>query len=452
MVFFAAGRSMRKDLSADGLRGLAAVNVLLCHLCLAFLPGGFAYIYPDTTTPGAMHGVVEHVLAFQPLSVLWNGQFAVCIFFVLSGYVLTKAFLVSGDLSVVRLRASRRYLRLGVPIFGSVMFAWAAMALGWSHARDAGALSGSTWLADFWKKPPDLLEALRDGVYGTILGGWSRFNPTLWTMKIELLGSLFVFAYRALAVRPHDSALEVTGASRAGALLQQALCFAMAMGMLGWFFPNDWPYYAAFLIGSHVGEVPLARSRPLLAGLVAAAVVCGGFDVSPWYDWTRVLPLDDNVRKAAFNVAGGVMLLYVVRCGLFDRVLQGRAAQFMGRISYAFYLVHLPILLSFSAWFYTVLAGRLAFDPVTAALFTVPVTFAVVIGAALLFDRTFDRWGIQLSQMVFPGTPRNRMPTRFRYVGRSGPGPLLHGRAGFRVRNRPERGSDRTDTARPLRS
>ncbi|MET0618576.1 MAG: acyltransferase, partial [Luteibacter sp.] len=67
---------MTKDTSADGLRGLAAVNVLLCHLFLAFLPGGFAWIYPDTTTPAAMQGVVDHVIAFPPLSVLWNGQFA----------------------------------------------------------------------------------------------------------------------------------------------------------------------------------------------------------------------------------------------------------------------------------------------------------------------------------------------------------------------------------------
>jgi peptidoglycan/LPS O-acetylase OafA/YrhL len=376
---------MRKDLSADGLRGLAAVNVLLCHLFLAFLPDGFAYIYPDTTSPAAMQGVIDHVIAFQPLSVLWNGQFAVCIFFVLSGYVLTKSFIETGDVTVFRLRASRRYLRLGVPIFGSVMFAWFVMAMGWSHAAEAGHLSGSTWLADFWKKPPDLLEALRDGTYGTILGGWSRFNPTLWTMKIELLGSMFVFAYRSLTLPGRVAPLN----------------FLLAVALLAWFFPHDWPYYTAFLAGSHVGEARLTRSKPLLALAVTGAVICGGFDVSPWYDWTRALPLADNERKAFFNVSGGVMLLYAVRCGIFDRVLQSRPAQFMGRISYAFYLVHLPILLSVSAGFFALMAGRFALDPILAAMLTVPVTFAVVIAAAIVFDRTFDRWGIQLAGRVF---------------------------------------------------
>lgn len=385
---------MQKDLSADGLRGLAAANVLLCHLFLAFLPGGFAWIYPDTTTPDRMRGVVDHVIAFEPLSVLWNGQFAVCIFFVLSGYVLTKAYVETGDSTIFRLRASRRYLRLCVPIFGSVMFAWFVMAMGWSHAREAGALSGSHWLTDFWKKPPDFIEALRDGLYGTILGGWSRFNPTLWTMKIELLGSMFVFAYRSLTLPGRSGALN----------------FIVAVALLAWFFPHDWPYYTAFLAGSHVGEARLTGSKPLMALMVAGAVVCGGFDVSPWYDWTHVVPLADNERKALFNVIGGVLTLYVVRCGLFDRVLQSPPAQYLGRVSYAFYLVHLPILLSVSSACFVVLAGRWHLDPTTAALLTVPVTFAAVIAAATVFDRTFDRWGIRLSQRVFPA-PSRRRPT-----------------------------------------
>jgi peptidoglycan/LPS O-acetylase OafA/YrhL len=385
---------MRKDVSADGLRGLAAVNALLCHLFLAFLPGGFAYIYPDTTTPQAMQGVVDHVIAFQPLSLLWNGQFAVCIFFVLSGYVLTKAYVETGDATVFRLRASRRYLRVCVPILGSVMFAWLVMRLGWSHAAEAGRLSGSTWLADFWKKPPDVMEALRDGVYGTLLGGWSRFNPTLWTMKIELLGSLFVFAYRSLTLPGRVAPLN----------------FAFAVALLAWFFPTDWPYYAAFLAGSHVGEWRPTRSKALLAALVAGVVVCGGFDASRWYEWTRILPLDDNPRKAFFNVLGGIMLLYVVRCGLLDRVLQSGPAQFMGRISYSFYLVHLPILLSLSSLCFARMVSQWHLAPVAAALVTVPVTFAAVIVLAMVFDRTFDRWGIALSQKVFPA-PRHRPPT-----------------------------------------
>jgi peptidoglycan/LPS O-acetylase OafA/YrhL len=154
----------------------------------------------------------------------------------------------------------------------------------------------------------------------------------------------------------------------------------------------------------------MTTSKPWLALALIGAVICGGFDVSPWYDWTHVVPLADNERKALFNVVGGVLLLYVVRCGLLDGVLQSRPAQFMGRVSYAFYLVHLPILLSFSAWFYVMVSKTLALGAVPAALLTIPATFAAVIAAAVVFDRSFDRWGIALSQAVFPA-PRTRPKT-----------------------------------------
>jgi peptidoglycan/LPS O-acetylase OafA/YrhL len=307
-----------------------------------------------------------------------------------------------------------------VPIFGSVMFAWFVMNMGWSHAKEAGAISGSRWIADFWSKPPDFLEALRDGVYGTLLGGWSRFNPTLWTMKIELLGSMFVFAYRSLTLPGRSGVIN----------------FAAAVALLAWFFPHDWPYYTAFLAGSHLGEARLTTSKPWLAMALVGVVICGGFNVSPLYDWTHVVPLADNERKALFNVVGGVLLLYVVRCGLLDGILQSRPAQFMGRISYAFYLVHLPILLSFSAWFYVAMSQSLALDTVPAALLTIPATFAVVITAALLFDRTFDRWGIALSQAVFPA-PRERPKT---VAVRSSDG--LRRRLRYRRRRVVERGGD----------
>jgi peptidoglycan/LPS O-acetylase OafA/YrhL len=354
-----------------------------------------------------MRGTIDHIIGFPFLSFLWNGQFAVCIFFVLSGYVLTMSYLASGDAGILRLRASRRYLRLCVPIFGSVMFAWFVMAIGWSHAKEAGALSGSSWIADFWSKPPDFLEAMRDGVYGTILGGWSRFNPTLWTMKIELLGSMFVFAYRSLTLPGRSGVLNIV----------------FAGAVLAWVFPHDWPYYMAFLAGSHVGEMRRTRSRALLALAIVGAIICGGFDVSRWYEWTRVLPLADNERKAVFNVAGGVLLLYAVRCGVLERVLQSRPAQFMGRISYAFYLVHLPIILAFSAWFFVAMVKTFLLDPVVAALVTLPATFAVVIVVAVAFDKTFDRWGIQLSRRVFPSPTKLAAP---RVVSRGASGVWRH--------------------------
>jgi hypothetical protein len=83
-----------------------------------------------------------------------------------------------------------------------------------------------------------------------------------------------------------------------------------------------------------------------------------------------------------------------------------------------------------------VITRTLALDTIPAALLTIPVTFAVVIAAAVVFDRTFDRWGIALSQTIFPA-PRERPKT---VAARSIDG--LRRRLRYRRRRIVERGDD----------
>ena len=87
-----ASEATGKDYTAEGLRGLAAVNVFFAHFFLAFFPLGFDKLYPGLQRSPAIDGAMEHFLRLPVASVLWNGNFPVCVFFVLSGFVLSKPF------------------------------------------------------------------------------------------------------------------------------------------------------------------------------------------------------------------------------------------------------------------------------------------------------------------------------------------------------------------------
>ncbi|OYW75825.1 MAG: hypothetical protein B7Z37_11575 [Verrucomicrobia bacterium 12-59-8] len=99
----------------DGLRGLAASAVVLAHFVSA--------LYPHGTTGGAapLHGGWEQAFLYPPLGLLVAGHFAVCLFFLLSGYVLALPLLLKGT--------PWRALCWPPPCFPGCCGAWASIAI-----------------------------------------------------------------------------------------------------------------------------------------------------------------------------------------------------------------------------------------------------------------------------------------------------------------------------------
>lgn len=387
-----------KDRAADGLRGIAAMNVVLCHFLISLFPLAFANIYPRSAAPDATPHALDALISAPVVSLFWNGNFAVCVFFVLSGYVLTKVFVETGDVRSMQLRAARRYVRLCVPVFGSVLLSYVALSAGLKFSGDAAAVTGSTWLAHFWQFDPTWGQAWREGTYGALLYGKSAYTPILWTMRVEFIGSMIVFGFRALA--PSGRAGWLSAATLAGALVI--------------FFPNEWMLYLGFIAGSYLGQVSKPDRRTTVWLALGIAIICGGFDYSRWYAWTSVVPLTGYRLKHFVHTIGAIALLYAVRAGALHRVLTSRPAQFLGRISYAVYLVHFPILLTLSSWLVLALgAGREGMYTVVAAVDLV-LTLAAVVLVATAFEATFDRFGIRLSRWLVPSSSAAGRDTKAR--------------------------------------
>jgi peptidoglycan/LPS O-acetylase OafA/YrhL len=95
------GRGATRFRFLDGLRGWAAVVVLLHHLFVDGLPAN----------------------SFMADRALWakvfflNGTLAVGVFFVISGFSLSIRYLETGDGGALGRVAAGRYLRLALPIF-----------------------------------------------------------------------------------------------------------------------------------------------------------------------------------------------------------------------------------------------------------------------------------------------------------------------------------------------
>jgi len=90
----------------------------------------------------------------------------VCLFFVLSGYILTLRFYADGDPLVFQAAAVRRYVRLVLPVFVSVMFAWVLLVTGAYSNHSAASLGAAGWIINVTSDSVTFVGAVFRGLIG----------------------------------------------------------------------------------------------------------------------------------------------------------------------------------------------------------------------------------------------------------------------------------------------
>jgi len=184
--------SREKITYLDGMRGLAALVVVLSHCLYWFAP----YLHSGTRyepNPSSL----EIMIVNSPVTFIYRGGSAVWLFFVLSGFVLSYGLLKRKEnLAAIRAVAVKRYFRLNIPVFFAVMLGYITISLGLYKAQEFGVLN--PFSLAYTKSSPDLLQALKQGIFGSIVYGETTYNYVLWTISIELYGSFLVFSLIAL--------------------------------------------------------------------------------------------------------------------------------------------------------------------------------------------------------------------------------------------------------------
>lgn len=330
----------------DGVRGLAALFVLLHHCWLMSFPG-----YPANTGPGWT-------------TWLLYGHFAVVVFIVLSGFSLAVSP-ARNDWQIPSLRrfAHRRAWRILPPY-------WAALAFS---------------LIVAWTLVPQPFEGPPNGksvvVYGLLLQdvfGAPSPNGAFWSIAIEAQLYL-VFPLMLLMLR-RAGALAMLGAvavpvvaigllapevSLVGELLRLTpqFAFLFALGAV-----------AAGVVNGSWRRLPLPLLTAVAAAPVLALIAVQGTEwtVARYY-WID-LALGPAVALLLAGIATG-------RPAPLVRVLDTRPLRSLGSFSYSLYLTHAPIVLVVSTFVVAPYVGR--------GLPTFLVTLAVAVPLSLLFARLF---------------------------------------------------------------
>lgn len=179
----------------DGIRGLASLMVAVCHYVTAFQPDLLNGDASLSHFPG------DYLLAKTGLVFFYNPDFGVAIFFVLSGFVLAAS--VAHEPPSWPSLAVRRWVRLILPVLTISVILWVALHLGAFRGVPAAAIQAkSKWFAAMFADPTyhvPLWKQIGDGLITFFRPDQSSglsgaLNPVLWTMPIELQGSLVLFA------------------------------------------------------------------------------------------------------------------------------------------------------------------------------------------------------------------------------------------------------------------
>jgi peptidoglycan/LPS O-acetylase OafA/YrhL len=345
----------------DSLRGLAALIVLFAHT---------APVYLFRPSP---HGPT-------PLVDLWHSHsFPVRLFFVLSGFVLSLAYLRTGDPATLRSAAIRRYFRLVVPILGSVVLVYLLLMMGLISPILVPRFQsmGSAIDAGF--------DSLLDALYRSIFAfDYERtYNRALWTMSPEFFGSLFVFALLGLF----------------GSMRNRWLIFTVIGGFLlirgeTWFVD----FLAGLMLAVAVGPNARANGGWKWSAVVLIALVMA--DVTrPWLERHGLGRLANLGLDYWSTIASAMLILATLRWRGLNRCLSAPPFVFFGRISFGLYLLHIPVILVLHSCVFVPMieAGWHWKTAGTATSMTAWVA-SVLLGAAA--SRTLDPWGIRLGKAV----------------------------------------------------
>jgi len=376
-------KSSKHETSLDGLRGVAALIVVVHHYALMFYP---AMIFND---PKQVKSALDTWVATTPLDLLIGGNFAVSLFFVLSAYVLTRKHVGKQDGLPLVSSMAKRYPRLGIPVFTSVMLCFVALWTRVFLTNDGWELLASGQWHFFAPIMASFKNALIEATTGAVFQGSNTFNGALWTMSIEFYGSLGVFLFMLL----------FDPLAWRWRLVLYCIALTLSWGT----------FYMAFILGLILSEMQAHQIKRLqwigarswvIALLMGVGLFLGSIPIYfPVWDGTMYAFLPRGEWPHIYHILGALCVVTAVVSSTKLRVmLESPFCNFLGTISFAMYLVHVVVLEYFARSTVKLLESTMGYHWATGI--TLLPTVGLVFFASWYFCHWVDKPAIQFASWV----------------------------------------------------
>ncbi len=365
----------------DGLRGILCVLVVIEH-CINFYKPDIRF-----TEMAGLGGLIRKVVISTPLNIIYSGDMAVYIFFVLSGFVLSLSYNRTQNHDYILSGVVKRYPRIMLPVAASMLFMYIVMEL-------TDALIGQAFGAQF-------LNILNQVAYRIPFSHTILTNYPLWSISYEMFGSFLVF-----------SLLAVFGKSKYRLFFYSLVIiyFFVSLDKAHQDLYEYNTYYALFVFGMMLCDItkggcfkinPATRLMMFLFGLILATTPLPREGVSQYIGAYSYLKVFDNFNYMQVSITIGVIGSMIFFASILDSklaisALSTRGIRFLGKISFPLYLTHATVIYVISFLMHERYESVGIAEFIIATLLTIFISIPV----AYLFERFIDMPSIKFSHKL----------------------------------------------------
>lgn len=355
----------------SGIKGIGAVMVILIHYVAAMLPamwsGDFSQIHI---------GWIEKLVYKTPLYFFMNGSFAVYLFWTISAFLISYSWYQHHDTRDMVKKALNKYLKFIMIAAATSFVAFMLLKGGYIKNQELAQYTHSEWLGYTYNFEPSIRSLVKEIFYG-IWFDTAKYNPPLWTMKLEFLGSLWTILL-----------LELFGDLKKRYLLW-SICAVFSVLYC--------PQYICFILGIVIADMFVLGKRincVLADTLILAGILAGG------YNWIYEEHMGMTVnRLVVWSLASGCILFGTFSSKIFQRLMRMHFCQFVGEISLYLYVTHFIVLCSFSAIVF-IKCLKNGFNYLTALGITWLSGMAVTVLISVLLKKYFEPWNKRACERV----------------------------------------------------
>lgn len=372
----------------DGMRGLLAINVVLCHFVCVYFPQMYFEVQAEQSS-----GFLS-LFATTPLTATVNGDIAVMYFMALTGFLVGMSTFVKRNCSIKLFvkKSVSRYTRLLPTILTATLITYFTMIFNLqNHLSITDNLVNISFLQSYCNFSPDIKSLLINIFIKPFLIGSDYIGP-FWTIKYEFLGYILTL-FLAMTLKDNKY--------RRFIYIGAAIIIAILSKFK---FPLVDMYYIVFIMGLFVADLRFNQKETILSKyysnflnsklcLILCYVIgtyfsCCTMFRTPLYSWWFSIPV---INKSLLRGAGMVIIIFAfTQTKAIQKVLSWKPLLALGKCSFETYAIHWPLMLTLEAYLFIVFREKMSY--IFSALLAFFITVPIIYLASFLMHYLVDKY------------------------------------------------------------